>query len=281
MACGRSPASRATAFGRFAAYRCAAYRFAALDLSPCSVRSLSWLLRRLLPCCSWGSAIAYASARGRSSGRVRLFVDALPLIVPPRPLALLLRTPFLWAIVLLFPLLLVGLCGCLCLGLWTPLRPSYSGSPTVRRRLLRCSRLLPCSMRCLARLLCRLLILRSWGSVVAYTWVPGRPSTLSATVCGRFAALCPTVPVRSLAPLLYVPCFEVAMPPSAPVLVGLPCGPCLGPWELFRPLCECACALRRLSPLRSPSLLGSLRCLLLLVCRVRLDCSRGSAVAYA
>ena len=67
------------------------------------------------------------------------------------------------------------------------------------------------------------------------------------------------------------------MPLAAPPLVGLRCGPCLGPWARLRPLCDCASALCCLLLLRSRLLLYSVRCLPMLLCRLRLHCSRSSA----
>ena len=103
---------------------------------------------------------------------------------------------------------------------------------------------------------------------------------MASAARGRFAALCSFVLDRSLAPLLCMLCFETALPPSAPPRVALRCGPCLGPRALLRPLCECACTLRRLCP-PLVSLLSSVCCLLMLLCRLWLYCYRGSAAAYA
>ena len=62
---------------------------------------------------------------------------------------------------------------------------------------------------------------------------------------------------------------------------GPPCGPCVGPWALLRPLCDRTCALCCLLVLTSLSLLCYVRCVAMLLCRLRLYCSLGSVVTYA
>ena len=52
-------------------------------------------------------------------------------------------------------------------------------------------------------------------------------------------------------------------------------------WVLLYPSSNCVCALCYLAPPCSRSLLCSVRHLSMLLCRLRLYCSRGSAVAYA
>ena len=94
-----------------------------------SVRRASWLPRYLLLWCSWGSADAYAWARGRSSalcatrGRFAAYCSAFPL-------APLLRAVVSSVALLPRALFFVGLPFCLCLGSWV-LR-----CPWVLRRLL-------------------------------------------------------------------------------------------------------------------------------------------------
>ena len=258
-----SPASCVTALRRFAAYR-----YAALDLSPapCVVclGVTSYLATR------WAPPSLTPRLLGVPPPLVRLLSDALPHIVLPLLVALLLCAPFFWAGVLPFALLLVGLCGRLCLGLWAPLRPLCGCSWTLHRLLLCRSQSPSYSVRCFVRWLCCLLLLWSWGSIVAYAWARWCSSALCATAHGRFVALYSTVLDRSLAPLLCAPCFEVAMLPSAPPLVGCHCSLCLGPWGLLRPLCYCSCALRCHLPLCSQSPFCSMRCLSMLLRRLRL-----------
>ena len=98
------------------------------------------------------------------------------------------------------------------------------------------------------RLVCHLPLPRSWGPIVANAWARGRSSTLRGTARGCFAALCSTVLDCSLAPLLCMLCFEIALLHFPPPLMRLRCAPCLGRWALLRPLCDCVCALRRLDP---------------------------------
>ena len=227
----------------------------------------SWALRRLLlrllgrpfaPCGPFfgGFVASRSAARGAPFLLMPGLMGAPPPIVTPLPVTPLLRALSLLVAVLPLVPPLVGLrCG-FSPGPWAPLRPSCDcscycscgSSWTLRRCLLWHSRSLPCSVRYLVRLLCCLLLLRSWGSVVAYARARGRSSALCVTARGRFAALCSTVFDRSLAPLLCTLCFKVAFPPSAPLLVGLRCGPCLGPWALLRLLCDCACVPCRLCP---------------------------------
>ena len=86
-------------------------------------------------------------------------------------------------------------------------------------------------------------------------------------LCGAALACALPLPV---APRLYAPCFLLAVLPPALVPVGLRCRPCLGPWALFCPLCDCACALRCLVALCSRALLRPVCCLAMLRCRLRL-----------
>ena len=150
---------------------------------------LPWLLCCLLPCCSWGSAVAYAWTRGRSSApcvtaRGR-FVVCGSASLGRSPL---LRAMFFFVAALPATLLLVGLLGHLRLGSWV-LRRSLCDSSWVLRRLPLCrSWSLPHSVCCLSRLLCGPQLRRSWDSAAALAWVCGRSSALCATARERYAA---------------------------------------------------------------------------------------------
>ena len=190
----------------------------------------------------------------------------------PLPLALLLRAPFSWAVVPPLALLLVGLCGRLCLDLWALLRPSCGCSWTLRRRLLCRSRSLPFSVRYLVQLPCRLLLLHS---IVAYAWARGRSSALCATARGRFVALCSTVLDRSLAPPLCVQyaVFRDCFAPFCSSARGAPPRPLPGPVGAPPPFVRLRMRASPLVPLCSRLLICSVLCLSMLLCRLRLYCS--------
>ena len=138
------------------------------------------------------------------------------------------------------------------LGSWVPLSPLCDCPWALRCLSLFRPPSLPRSARLFYWLLCCLLLRCSLGSVVAYGLVRGRASAPWGECSQALRCLLPCCSPS----LLYALCFEVAMPHAAPPLVGLRCGPCLGPWALFRPLCdfERQCTLCCLLLLRSRSL---------------------------
>ena len=83
-----------------------------------------------------------------------------------------------------------------------------------------------------SRLLCRLLLLRSWGSAAALAWVRGRSPALCATVRARFATC---APMLSAAPALAAVSFDVTLPPPALLLPRPRCRLCLSSHVLPRP----------------------------------------------
>ena len=128
--------------------------------------------------------------------------------------------------------ILCGLCAASCSsarGGLLSLVPGPVGAPPAFVRPL-VGALLPCALPyliaplllsfvcCVSRLLCRLLLLRSWGSAAALAWACGRSSALCATARARFAAC---AALLSGAPLLGALSFDVTVPPPALLLPRL------------------------------------------------------------
>ena len=187
--------------------------------SSCSVRRFSGPLYCRLPCCSWGSVVAYAWACGRPStlraatlGRCAAVCSAAPGWCPaPRAI-------------------LRGCCAASCfsaLGGLLSLTPGFVGAPPpLVRPLVGAS--LPCALpflfasllrsfvRRVSRSLCRLVLLCSWGSAAALAWARGRYSALCATVRARFADFRCSALGRSSALCAVVRCYYAASASIAP-----------------------------------------------------------------
>ena len=148
-----------------------------------------------------------------------LLLDALPPIALPLPLALLLRAPFPWVVVPLFALLLLGLCGRLCLGLWVPLAIRAADRE-----------------RCAA--VCSATSEALWSPMLGP--VGARPPFVRLLVDAAPPFALP-LPVAAL--LRALSC-AVVVPSPAPSLVGICCRLCLGSWALLCPLCDRSWALR-------------------------------------
>ena len=155
---------------------------------PSSVLRLAWLLCCLLPCCSWGSDVACAWTRRRSSapcvtasGRVAAYGSAS-----------LGRSSASCDVLLCC----CAACYFAARGAPWSLTPGFVGifrplcdNSWVLRRLPLCrSWSLTYSVCCLSRLPCCLLLCRSWGSAAALAWIRRCSSALCAIARERYAA---------------------------------------------------------------------------------------------